>query len=49
MSTCDRYQLAYRDSTIVEAARMLGCTQVLSEDLNDGQDFDGLVVVNPFR
>jgi predicted nucleic acid-binding protein len=26
----------------------MGCREVLSEDLNAGQDYDGVVVVNPF-
>lgn len=45
----DRYELSYWDAAIVEAAKLLGCTEVLSEDLNHGQDYGGLVVVNPFR
>ncbi|WP_269523986.1 PIN domain-containing protein [Coraliomargarita parva] len=44
----DRWQLSYWDAAIIEAARMLGCEQLLSEDLNHGQDFDGILVVNPF-
>jgi predicted nucleic acid-binding protein len=44
-----RFQLSYWDAAIIEAARALGCTQVLSEDLNDGQDYDGVRVANPFR
>jgi len=27
----------------------MGCMQVLSEDLSDGQDFGGVRVTNPFR
>ncbi len=44
----DRYRISYWDAAIVEAARALGCGQVLSEDLTDGQDFGGLVITNPF-
>jgi predicted nucleic acid-binding protein len=44
-----RFQLSYGDAAIVEAARTMGCTQVLSEDLNDGQDYAGVQVTNPFR
>jgi predicted nucleic acid-binding protein len=44
-----RFQLSYWDAAIIEASRALGCTQVLSEDLNDGQDYDGVRVINPFR
>ena len=45
----ERYRISYWDAAIIEAARMLGCEEVLSEDLNHGQSFDGTVVVNPFR
>ena len=44
-----RFRLSYWDAAIIEASRALGCTQVLSEDLNDGQDYDGVRVANPFR
>jgi predicted nucleic acid-binding protein len=27
----------------------MGCTAVYSEVLNDGQNYDGVTVVNPFR
>ena len=49
MTSSLRYQLSYWDAAIVEAARMLSCTELLSEDLSPGQDFDGVSVVNPFR
>ncbi|MCZ7638627.1 MAG: PIN domain-containing protein [Verrucomicrobia bacterium] len=43
-----RYQLSYWDAAILAAARAAGCREVLSEDLNPGQDYDGLTIVNPF-
>lgn len=49
MATGKRCRVSYWDAAIVEAARSLGCETLLSEDLNDGQDFDGVVVVDPFR
>ena len=49
LATTDRHRLSYWDAAIVEAARLLGCRIVLSEDLSDGQDFDGVRVKNPFR
>jgi len=49
LDTRERFQLSYWDAAIIEASRALGCTQVLSEDLNDGQEYDGVRVVNPFR
>jgi predicted nucleic acid-binding protein len=48
MTTRDRFGIAYWDAAIVEAARAAGCDAVLSEDLNDGQDYAGVRVVNPF-
>lgn len=44
-----RFQLSYWDAAIIEASRAMGCTHVLSEDLNDGQDYGGVLVANPFR
>ena len=44
-----RFQLSYWDAAIVEAARRTGCGQLLTEDLNHGQDFGGVRAVNPFR
>jgi predicted nucleic acid-binding protein len=43
-----RYQLSYWDAAIIAAARKAGCTEVLSEDMNAGQDYGGIKVVNPF-
>lgn len=47
--TSQRSRISYWDAAVVEAARALGCDRLLSEDLADGQDFDGVRVVNPFR
>jgi predicted nucleic acid-binding protein len=44
-----RWQISYWDAAIIEAARTLGCDVLLSEDLQDGQEFGGVRVVNPFR
>lgn len=41
-------QLAIWDALIVEAARTADCERVLSEDLQHGQDFGGIVIENPF-
>lgn len=49
IETCHKFQVSYWDAAILEAARALGCVEALSEDLNDGQDYGGVVVVNPFR
>jgi len=36
------------DALIVATAQLSGCVRVLSEDLNAGQDYDGVTIVNPF-
>ena len=48
MSTRQQCGISYWDAAILEAARALGCEVVLSEDLNDGQDYAGVRVENPF-
>lgn len=48
ITTHQRHQISYWDAAILEAARVLGCDVVLSEDLSAGQDYAGVVVQNPF-
>jgi predicted nucleic acid-binding protein len=48
-ATHRRFGISYWDAAIVEAARSLGCSEVLTEDLQDEQDFGGINAVNPFR
>jgi predicted nucleic acid-binding protein len=43
-----RYQISNWDAAILVAAKQLGCVVVYSEDLNHGQDYDGVRVINPF-
>jgi predicted nucleic acid-binding protein len=43
-----RFQLSQWDATIIAAALELGCHTVYSEDLNHGQDYGGVTVINPF-
>ncbi len=43
-----RFGLSFWDAQIVAAARAAGCRYLLTEDLQHGQDLDGLVVVDPF-
>jgi predicted nucleic acid-binding protein len=45
----ERYQLSYWDAAILAAALELGCHTVYSEDLNHGQDYAGVRVINPFK
>ena len=44
-----RFGISYWDAAIIEAARSLACTEILTEDLQDHQNFHGLLAVNPFR
>ena len=48
MELARRYQISNWDAAILAAAKQLGCAVVYSEDLNHGQDYDGVRVVNPF-
>jgi predicted nucleic acid-binding protein len=42
-------QLSFWDAMVVQAAIEAGCELLYSEDLNDGQRFGSLVIVNPFK
>jgi predicted nucleic acid-binding protein len=44
----DRFQLSFWDALIVAAAKSIGCRYLLTEDLQTGQDLDGVLIVNPF-
>jgi predicted nucleic acid-binding protein len=48
LATRDRFGISYWDAAIIEAARTLNCEIVLSEDLNDEQDYAGVRIENPF-
>lgn len=43
-----RFQVSHWDATIIAAAQELGCKTLYSEDLNHGQNYNGVQVVNPF-
>ena len=45
----DRHGVSYWDAAILAAAKMLGCEAVYSEDLSEGQSYNGVTVINPFR
>ena len=44
----DRWGISYWDAAVIEAARELGCVEILSEDLSPEQNYRGIRVVNPF-
>lgn len=45
----DRFAVSWWDALIVAAAVRAGSRWLLTEDLQDGQDFLGVTVVDPFR
>jgi predicted nucleic acid-binding protein len=45
----NRYRISYWDGAIVAAALSLDAPVLYTEDLNDGQLYDDVRVVNPFR
>jgi predicted nucleic acid-binding protein len=47
-SVQDRFGFSFWDSLVVATARAAHCRVLLTEDLQDGQDLDGVLVVNPF-
>lgn len=44
----ERFQISHFDAQIVATAKRMGCATVYSEDLNHGQDYGGVRVLNPF-
>ena len=42
------HRINYWDALLVAAAESAGCTELYSEDLNAGQSYSGVRVVNPF-
>jgi predicted nucleic acid-binding protein len=48
LERADRLRISPWDAAILEAARGIGCTRVLSEDLGHGVDYGGVRVENPF-
>ncbi len=49
VQVADRYGIPYWDAAMLAAAGMQGCDAVYSEDLNEGQSYDDVLVINPFR
>ena len=44
----ERFQISLWDAMIVAAAQACGARELLTEDLNHGQDYDGVKATNPF-
>lgn len=43
-----RWQFSFYDVLVVAAALQADCNQLYSEDLQHGQQVEGLVILNPF-
>ena len=48
MDVKEEYGIQFYDALIVSTAEKLGCTEIVSEDLNPDQTYCGMVVVKPF-
>lgn len=49
LATRGRFGISYWDAAILESGRALGCSVVLSEDMDHATDYGGVRVENPFR
>jgi len=43
-----RYRFSFYDALIIASALAAGCTRLYSEDLQHGQQIEGLTIANPF-
>ena len=43
-----RFGISYWDAAIITPAKHMGCQTLYTEDLNPGQVYDGVTLVNPF-
>ena len=43
------HSFSFWDALILRAAKQAGCSVLLSEDMQDGREIDGVRIVNPFR
>ena len=44
-----RWKISLWDALILAAARTAGASELITEDFNHGQNYDGVRAVNPFR
>lgn len=49
MQIAERHRLSIYDAMIAAAARLAGCKVVLSEDMQDGLQLEGMRIRDPFR
>ena len=48
INIAERFKISYFDAQVIAAAKRLACKQIFTEDLNNGQDYGGVVAFNPF-
>ena len=48
IATSQRFRIAYWDAAIIAAAELLGAETLFTEDLNHGQSYGSVRVINPF-
>lgn len=48
MNAVDEHRLSFWDAMLWATARLVGCSVILSEDMQDGRRLSGVEVVNPF-
>ena len=48
LKLCVLSSINFYDALIVQAALDCGCVKLYSEDMQDGQQFDNLTIINPF-
>jgi predicted nucleic acid-binding protein len=44
-----RFRISYWDGAVIAAAERLGATTLFTEDLNHGQKYGSVTVINPFK
>lgn len=49
IENAERFRISYWDGAIIAAAERLGVDTLYSEDLNDGQSYGSVRIVNPFE
>jgi predicted nucleic acid-binding protein len=49
LEICRHFQTSLWDGMILSAAKFSGAGTLLTEDLNHGQNYDGVQVINPFH
>jgi predicted nucleic acid-binding protein len=49
MRAAAAYGFQYWDGLLWATARRVGCSMILTEDLQDGRDLDGVMFVSPFK